>query len=124
MQQIGTVSGRPGSVTELERLFEMTRDVLEAPTLDAALTSLAGGVQELFGWRFVSMVAAEEPNGNLRRIVRLLVGLGEACGLRVTAEGIETAAQAKALLSLGCKSGQGMYFHAPLPAEDISALLR
>jgi diguanylate cyclase (GGDEF)-like protein len=71
MQHIGTVSGRPGSATELERLFEITRDVLDAPTLDAALTSLARGVQELFGWRFVSMVAAEEPNGELRRRVML-----------------------------------------------------
>jgi len=71
MQQLGSVSGRPGSVSELERLFEITRDVLEAPTLDAALTSLARGVQELFGWRFVSMVAAEEPQGNLRRRVML-----------------------------------------------------
>ncbi len=71
MQPIGTVSGRPGSVTELERLFEITRDVLDAPTLDAALMSLARGVQELFGWRFVSMVAAEEPNADLKRRVML-----------------------------------------------------
>lgn len=71
MQPIGTVSGRSGSVTELERLFEITRDVLEAPTLDAALASLARGVQELFGWRFVSMVAAEEPDGTLKRRVML-----------------------------------------------------
>src|SRR5437588_11420120 len=71
MQQVGSVSGRPGSISDLERLFEITRDVLDAPTLDAALTSLARGVQELFGWRFVSMVAAEEPNGNLRRRVML-----------------------------------------------------
>ena len=71
MQPVGTVAGRAGSVTELERLFEITRDVLEAPTLDAALMSLARGVQELFGWRFVSMVAAEEPNGDLRRRVML-----------------------------------------------------
>jgi len=75
MQPIGTVSGRPGSATELERLFEITRDVLDAPTLDAALTSLARGVQELFGWRFVSMVAAEEPNGDLRR--RVMLGYSE-----------------------------------------------
>ncbi|HEV2262215.1 MAG TPA: EAL domain-containing protein [Candidatus Rubrimentiphilum sp.] len=75
MQPAGTVSNRPGSVSELERLFEITRDVLEAPTLDAALNSLARGVQELFGWRFVTMVAAEEPNGDLRR--RIMLGFPE-----------------------------------------------
>jgi EAL domain-containing protein (putative c-di-GMP-specific phosphodiesterase class I) len=68
------------------------------------------------------IAALADPKGE--QIVRLLVGLGEACGLRVTAEGIETKAQADTLLSLGCKSGQGIYFHAPVPAQDISALLR
>lgn len=64
-----------GSVNELERLFEITRDVLGAPSLDAALASLARGVQDLFGWRYVTMVAAEEPNGELRR--RILLGYPE-----------------------------------------------
>ena len=72
MYPVGTLSSGAGSVTELERLFEITRDVLSAASLDAALTSLARGVQDLFGWRFVTMVAAEEPNGELRR--RVLLG--------------------------------------------------
>jgi diguanylate cyclase (GGDEF)-like protein len=75
MYPVGTLSTGAGSVTELERLFEITRDVLGAPSLDAALTSLARGVQEIFGWRFVTMVAAEEPNGELRR--RVLLGYGD-----------------------------------------------
>ncbi|HZZ66007.1 MAG TPA: EAL domain-containing protein, partial [Candidatus Baltobacteraceae bacterium] len=58
-----------------ERLFEITREVLSAPSLDAALTSLARGVQEIFGWRYVTMVAAEEPDGELRR--RVLLGYPE-----------------------------------------------
>jgi diguanylate cyclase (GGDEF)-like protein len=72
MYSIGAISSGAGSVTELERLFEITRDVLGASSLDAALLSLARGVQELFGWRYVTMVAAEEPNGELRR--RVLLG--------------------------------------------------
>lgn len=75
MYPVGTLSSGAGSVTELERLFEITRDVLGAPSLDAALTSLARGVQEIFGWQFVTMVAAEEPNGELRR--RVLLGYDE-----------------------------------------------
>ena len=72
MYSIGALSSGAGSVTELERLFEITRDVLGAPSLDAALTSLARGIQDLFGWQYVTMVAAEEPNGELRR--RVLLG--------------------------------------------------
>jgi diguanylate cyclase (GGDEF)-like protein len=71
MYPLGALSSGAGSVTELERLFEITRDVLGATSLDAALTSLARGVQDLFGWRCVTMVAAEEPNGELRRRVML-----------------------------------------------------
>lgn len=72
MYSIGALSSGAGSVTELERLFEITRDVLGAPSLDAALTSLARGIQDFFGWQYVTMVAAEEPNGELRR--RVLLG--------------------------------------------------
>ncbi len=75
MYPVGSLSSGAGSVTELERLFEITRDVLGAPSLDAALTSLARGVQEIFGWRYVTMVAAEEPNGELRR--RVLLGYSD-----------------------------------------------
>ncbi len=71
MYPIGALSSGAGSVTELEKLFEITRDVLGASSLDAALTSLGRGVLELFGWRYVTMVAAEEPNGELRRRVML-----------------------------------------------------
>jgi diguanylate cyclase (GGDEF)-like protein len=71
MYPLGALSSGAGSVTELERLFEITRDVLGASSLDAALTALARGVQDLFGWRYVTMVAAEEPNGELRRRVML-----------------------------------------------------
>lgn len=71
MYPLGALSSGAGSVTELERLFEITRDVLSATSLDAALLSLARGVQDLFGWHYVTMVAAEEPNGELRRRVML-----------------------------------------------------
>jgi diguanylate cyclase (GGDEF)-like protein len=71
MYSVGSFQRAAGPVSELERLFEITRDVLGAPSLDAALISLARGVQDLFGWRYVTMVAAEEPNGELRRRVML-----------------------------------------------------
>jgi len=58
-----------------------------------------------------------------RQIVEMLVGLGEACKLRVTAEGVETPMQAQRLLALGCAYGQGLYFHAAMPAEMVAPLL-
>ena len=90
MYPLGALSSGAGSVTELERLFEITRDVLGATSLDVALTSLARGVQDLFGWRYVTMVAAEEPNGELRR--RVMLGYAEDVTRQRLYESIDRAA--------------------------------
>ncbi|HWG98127.1 MAG TPA: bifunctional diguanylate cyclase/phosphodiesterase [Pilimelia sp.] len=57
-------------------------------------------------------------------IVASVVGLAHALGLGVTAEGVETPAQADLLRMLGCDTGQGWLFGRPGPAESIDALLR
>jgi EAL domain-containing protein (putative c-di-GMP-specific phosphodiesterase class I) len=57
------------------------------------------------------------------QIIEMLVRLGTACDLRVTAEGIETAEQAARLLGLGCEYGQGVHFHPPLAPETMTALV-
>jgi diguanylate cyclase (GGDEF)-like protein/PAS domain S-box-containing protein len=56
-------------------------------------------------------------------IVRSVVSLAKILGLRVTAEGIETAAQAAKLTALGCEQGQGYLFARPMPAERLPAYL-
>jgi diguanylate cyclase (GGDEF)-like protein/PAS domain S-box-containing protein len=58
------------------------------------------------------------------RIVDALVRLAHALGLSVTAEAVETAGQADLLRSLACDTGQGLYFGAPVAAEEITARLR
>src|SRR5690606_20446955 len=60
---------------------------------------------------FVSGLPHEDED---RSIVGLIVGLGRALGLEVTAEGIETAEQQAALLTLGCHLGQGFLFDRPV----------
>ncbi|GLH98035.1 EAL domain-containing protein [Phytohabitans aurantiacus] len=57
-------------------------------------------------------------------IVRTTVGLGRELGLRVVAEGVETADQRAALAALGCSAAQGYHFFKPMPAEKIVAVLR
>ncbi|MHC1557921.1 putative bifunctional diguanylate cyclase/phosphodiesterase [Actinomycetospora sp. C-140] len=58
------------------------------------------------------------------RIVGTLVSLGHALDLTVTAEGVETAAQATRLRALGCDEGQGWLFAPALPAADVADLVR
>jgi diguanylate cyclase (GGDEF)-like protein len=57
-------------------------------------------------------------------IVRTTVGLGRELGLRVVAEGVETADQRAALAALGCSAAQGYHFFKPMPADKIVAVLR
>ncbi|GAA4858056.1 putative bifunctional diguanylate cyclase/phosphodiesterase [Saccharopolyspora cebuensis] len=53
------------------------------------------------------------------RIVGTLVELAHALGLTVTAEGVETFAQARRLADIGCETGQGYFFAKPGPPEDL-----
>ena len=48
-------------------------------------------------------------------IVRMIIQLGHEMGLAVTAEGVETPAQAALLRGLGCDQMQG-YLHGPAVA--------
>jgi diguanylate cyclase (GGDEF)-like protein/PAS domain S-box-containing protein len=57
------------------------------------------------------------------QIVATLVTLAHALGLTVTAEGVETPAQAERLRRIGCDSGQGWLFARPGPPENIVKLL-
>lgn len=52
-----------------------------------------------------------------------LISLCSMLGLTVTAEGVETAAQAQALRTLGCELGQGWHFGRPVSADRLAALL-
>ncbi|WP_241191368.1 putative bifunctional diguanylate cyclase/phosphodiesterase [Deinococcus psychrotolerans] len=68
-----------------------------------------------------SFVAALGENA---RLIRATVLIGEALGLTVVAEGVETQAHQQNLLELGIKVAQGWLFSAALPPEEIEAYLR
>src|ERR1019366_6306802 len=54
----------------LESVLSITRDILRAPDLDFALESIAAGVAEVFGFRFVTIVIAEDDSDvMLRRVM-------------------------------------------------------
>ncbi len=52
-------------------------------------------------------------------IVSAVIGLGKNLGMKLIAEGVETAAQADFLVARGCDFGQGYLFARPMPAEDV-----
>jgi len=58
------------------------------------------------------------------QIVRTIVELARVLGMDVVAEGIETYHQYALLRRMGCRYGQGFLFARPMPAEELSTLLR
>ncbi len=56
-------------------------------------------------------------------IVRAILSLAQALGLKTTAEGIETIELSQTLAAMGCTYGQGFHFARPLEAAAAYALL-
>jgi len=59
-------------------------------------------------------------NADARAVVDAIVRLAHALGLRVVAEGVETAVQREVLVGLGCDELQGYHFGRPVPAEALA----
>jgi diguanylate cyclase (GGDEF)-like protein len=57
-------------------------------------------------------------------IVRAIIALAHSLRVRVVAEGVESDAQLAFLRSEGCEEIQGYLVSRPLPAEQVTALLR
>ena len=70
---------------------------------------------------FISGLGAKEAKAPLAEAV---IGLGRILGLRVVAEGIESAEQWEKLRLLGCGLGQGFHISHPLPPVAFEAYLR
>ena len=65
-----------------------------------------------------------ETSEKSRMILAELVRLALALGLKVVAEGVETADQVSFLREIGCTKIQGYFFGRPLPEEEIEAVMR
>lgn len=59
-----------------------------------------------------------------RAIVEGVLQLAQTFGCEVVAEGVETPAQARALLEMGCDIGQGIGIAPPMPAEAVADWVR
>jgi diguanylate cyclase (GGDEF)-like protein len=69
-----------------------------------------------------SFVRELESEPKAAAIINTITALGKIIGLAVTAEGVETPAQARILREAGCDKAQGFLFSRPLPAASATAL--
>jgi len=56
-------------------------------------------------------------------LVRTIIDMGHGLGLKVVAEGVESARQAQPLRAWGCDQGQGRLFGDPLELGELRELL-
>ncbi|SEO49208.1 putative bifunctional diguanylate cyclase/phosphodiesterase [Aquisalimonas asiatica] len=58
-----------------------------------------------------------------REVVRAIINVGQALGMTVVAEGVETPEQAQVLCDLGCNEVQGFLMRPPVPAGVLEAMV-
>jgi len=71
-----------------------------------------------------SFVRDIETDPNDMALSRAIIVMAHALGLKVIAEGVETANQLKLLTDAGCDYAQGYFFSEALPVDRFEALLR
>jgi EAL domain-containing protein (putative c-di-GMP-specific phosphodiesterase class I) len=71
-----------------------------------------------------SFIADITTNPTSASIVQATINLGQALGLTVITEGVETREQLDRLIQAGCQFFQGYVFYQPLPLEAFEAQLR
>jgi len=69
---------------------------------------------------FINQLTAERGDASL---VKSILGMAEALGLKTVAEGVETDAQLTALRQLDCNLVQGYFLGRPQDAEDLDAVV-
>lgn len=131
-------AGLPGSMLELE--VTETAVIADPATAAAALKSITDlGIRvalDDFGTGYSSLRHLVElcvdrlkidrsfvqhlpDDENSAAVCRAVIGMAREFGARVTAEGVETAAQVEALTAQGCNDLQGYYFAKPTPAAQL-----
>ena len=65
--------------------------------------------------------ACSEPRA--KAVIVAVIGIADALGLAVTAEGVETVEQEQLLRGAGCRYGQGYLYARPIPLDALHALI-
>lgn len=143
LSAIRKASGYPGSIAIelLETIFFEDQGDAFHLQLDALRDAGVGIEIDDFGSGRASIIALEQiapdrlkidrrlvmavaDSDRSRKLVKSIVDIGHALGIGVTAEGVETEAQAARLTELGCDRLQGFLYGKPMPFEQLRNILQ
>ncbi|MDP5131697.1 MAG: EAL domain-containing protein [Paraglaciecola sp.] len=143
IQEALTVNELPAELLELEITeTALMVDVLNTQNKLAQLKALGIAISiDDFGTGYSSLSYLKKFNVDIMKIdmsfvrdmlinhhdfeiVKTIISLGQSMGLKLVAEGVETKEQQKALLELGCETGQGYLFSKPIAVEPFLTFLK
>ncbi|MET0360218.1 MAG: bifunctional diguanylate cyclase/phosphodiesterase [Sphingobium sp.] len=113
-------------VTDIEKTRQLL-NALKAMDLTIAMDDFGTGFSNLANLQMLpidvlkidrSFVNGMVGDRDKVAIVRAILSLAGALGMRTVAEGIETGEVGKALAELGCDRGQGYHYARPMSSED------
>jgi diguanylate cyclase (GGDEF)-like protein len=119
-------------ITESDKVLRELK-ALKALGASLALDDFGTGYSSLsYVWRFPFdklkvdrsfMADLTAPGAKSREILSTIIALGRVLNLRITAEGVETAAQAAVLRELNCDLMQGYLVGRPQPTTEVAATI-
>jgi len=117
-----------GNVDVVKEQLSVLRDMGIAVALD----DFGTGYSSLsYLWQFPfskikidqSFIRAIEATPSAPGILKTIIALGRYLGVPMTAEGIETAEQARFLERAGCQLAQGYLFSRPVPGTEVAGII-
>jgi len=69
------------------------------------------------------VLGLDKADQDVETILKTIVEVGRSLGMRVAAEGIETARHADLARAVQCDEAQGFYFGRPVPVNELPALI-
>jgi diguanylate cyclase (GGDEF)-like protein len=123
------VSEETGTAAASTRFFAELAEFQVQVSLDDFGTGYAS-LESLGGWPINelkldrSIVRPIISSASFRTIVRTTIDLAHQLGVKMVAEGVESAAIGSELRALGCDIGQGFYLGRPMPAAAFTEWMR
>jgi EAL domain-containing protein (putative c-di-GMP-specific phosphodiesterase class I) len=71
----------------------------------------------------MSFIKAIGTSAKSDELVRAILNMGHTLGLKVVAEGVESAEQVQFLRQLNCEELQGYYFYKPTPIKELLPMI-